>query len=85
MIPLPVGTDDPNIQQLARWGRETQSGITGATLTLEARPLEGLEQIFKNGLLLVGSAYTMSGKTITFSVALIATDVIVAYYHQAPY
>lgn len=85
MIPLPAPTTDPNILQLARLHRETQTGITGAVVTLENRPIEGLEQFFKNGVLLPGNAYTMNGQTVTLSVALVGGDVFVAYYHHTPY
>lgn len=85
MIPLPRPTEDPNILALARWGRETQSGIVGTVVTLEGHPIEGFEMFFKNGLLLPGSAYTINGKTVTLGVALIGTDTFVAYYHTTGY
>lgn len=85
MIPLPRPTEDPNILALARWGRETQTGIAGTVVTLEGHPIEGFEQFFKNGALLPGTAYTISGKTVTLGVALIAADVFVAYYYTTGY
>jgi hypothetical protein len=82
MLPLPLGTTDPNIQQLARRTRETRTGSTSAAWALTNRPIEGQEQVFKNGLLLEpGTDYTIAGTVLTFASAPSGSDVTTAIYY----
>ena len=77
---LPQAPANANERVLAQEYRETQTGLTGVTLTLSHPPLLtvnrlGLELLFKNGALLVpGTDYTISGavvsRTATVNVAV---------------
>lgn len=95
MIPLPQPAESQNIRALARLEREDFTGIAAATLALAQNPIEaaappGTSQyifVWKNGALLhnIGAAdYTVAGKVLTFSAALVAGDkVTVVYWARA--
>ena len=82
-FPRPYGANDPAIQALSRFGYDRQTGVVGATLTLANPPVDGTLQLFKNGVLMDDTGgYTVSGQTVTLSVAAIGADVFQAYYHH---
>lgn len=86
MIHLPTAPESPNVQVLAQQYRERFTGLATATITLAYEPIRtvndvGLELLTKNGAVLdPSSAYTISGKTITLSVAAIVGDVFLVFY-----
>lgn len=77
---LPVPTADRNVQALARLWRQDATGITGTTITLDNRPVTGVECVFKNGALLWPSTdsttydYTISGNSLELQVAAVSSD-----------
>lgn len=63
--------------------KDTQTGITGTTLTLPSVPNVSTLKVFRNGVLLdegAGNDYTVSGAVVTFAIALIASDKIKSFY-----
>jgi hypothetical protein len=62
---------------------ETQSGLTGTSVTLASSPLNYARfNLFKNGqYLIVSDDYTRTGTLITLTHALISTDKITAQYY----
>lgn len=63
--------------------RDNQTGITGTTVTLPSTPTSDLK-VYRNGQLqIVGGTndYTVSGATITFSVALLAWEQVSSIYN----
>jgi hypothetical protein len=62
---------------------ETQTGITGATVTLASTPLSYAPvDVYRNGALqIVTDDYTRSGATLTMSPALVATEKVTAIYY----
>lgn len=75
---LPQSESNPNVQALARLHRQTITGQTTATVTLEEWYVDGTETVHKNGVLLTPTTdYTLSGVTMTLTVAAVAGDVFV--------
>jgi len=63
---------------------DRQTGITGTGVTLPSTPLSNrIVDVYKNGLLQQsgGIDYTLSGTSLTFSVALIPADVVISRYN----
>lgn len=62
---------------------ETQTGITGVTVTLAATPLAyTLLTIYRNGVYqVITDDFTIAGATITLGSALVSTDKITAIYY----
>jgi hypothetical protein len=82
MLNLPVAARSPNEAALARFRTETITGQTTVTLTLSDLPNEETVLLFKNRLALTPTTdFTVAGVTITLTVAAVAGDVFVAYYH----
>lgn len=83
MLQLPdAGHASPNERALAQMTRVRLTGQTGTTVTVGLTIVAGLEQVFKNGSLLdPSSEYTISGATLTLTVAAVAGDVFVVYGH----
>lgn len=87
MLPLPVQTLDPNIQRLGARQRETfpALGVGGVTLTLGDAPIEGHEQVIKNGAVLMpGADYTLNGRTVLLAAPIAGGDrfQVIYYYRQ---
>lgn len=81
-FPVPYGSLDSATQAVFRFGQDVQTGLTGTSLTLANAPVSGTLRLFKNGALLSSlSGYTVSGKTVTLSVAAVAGDEFEAFYH----
>lgn len=83
MIPLPFKEESANIRALARLEQDTFTGVVGATVTLSQNPVENYLWIWKNGLLLTnigGADWTVAGEVVTFAVALVAGDKVLAFY-----
>jgi hypothetical protein len=87
MRALPQQPETANIRALAQVYRERFTGLTGTTITLQHVVTttqfgdEGLEHVFKNGVLLDPTTYTIRGKVITLGSAAVGTDVFIVYYH----
>lgn len=65
------------------WGEDLTSQGPGTTYTLANTPVSGTVRVFKGGAYQqagAGGDYTISGATITLSVALIDTEVLVCDY-----
>jgi len=62
---------------------ETQSGITGNTVTLAVTPISYAQiMIFRNGVYQIQTDdYSRSGSTLTFVNSLVATDKVTAIYY----
>jgi hypothetical protein len=77
---LPQVPQDDNVRALAMHYREVIAGITGSTFSLQNAPAstvdgEGLEIIFKNGLLMTpGIDYALEGRTVTLASPANALD-----------
>lgn len=70
-------------QILANEIKDTQTGITGTTLTLPSTPIATTLKVFKNGQLLdegVTNDYTLSGNVLTFTISLVSSDKIKSFY-----
>ena len=77
-IQLPAREPNPNVRQLAQLHRQTTTGVTGTSVTLEEWYIDGTETVHKNGVLLTPATdYTLSGTTMTLGVAAVAGDVFV--------
>lgn len=77
-----LGSTDPAIQALGRFGYDRQTGVVGTTLTLANAPVDGTLLLFKNGGLMDSTGgYTVSARVVTLGVAAISGDVFQAYYH----
>ena len=83
MFLLPdAGHATANERALAQMTRVRLTGQTGTSLTLGLTLRAGLEQVFKNGALLdPGTAYTITGATLTLTVAAVAGDVFLVFGH----
>lgn len=77
---LPVPTADQNMQAVGRLWRQDVTGVTGSTITLDNRPVTGVEAVFKNGALLWPSTdtvtydYTIMGNALALTVAATSGD-----------
>lgn len=78
IIDLPREEPSPNVRLLSQLYRETITGQTTASVTLGEWLIDGSETIHKNGVLLTPATdYTLSGTTMTLTVAAVAGDVFV--------
>lgn len=80
MIALPTSPETPNVRALAGFTREEFTGLVTAVVTLTHEAQAGVEMVYKNGTLVRPTTYTLSGKLITLSGALIAGDWVVVTY-----
>lgn len=72
---LPQPAETPNILALSRFIRETVTPANATTvLTFGHTIIAGIEQLFKAGVLLSPSAYSLKGNKVTLSVGANGTD-----------
>ena len=83
-IPLPRPPESANVLALACRGRDTFTGLTSTTVTLSDPATGAPEMVFKNGLLLTPSQYSISGTTVTLSTALVSSDEVIVHYQFRP-
>jgi hypothetical protein len=83
-LPLVGPPESPNIRALSQWARERFTGSTSTTISLANKAVDGTEFVYKNGTLLdppPGTAYTVSGSTLTLGSARLTGDVLVISYY----
>ena len=56
---------------------EEHSSSTAATITLSQTPLAGTIKIFKNGIRLPASQYSLAGNVVTLTAARVAIDIFI--------
>lgn len=78
---------DRNVRKLMQYTRDVITGAVGTSITVENPIIDGLELVFKNGVLLTPSVqYTVDadGLGITLGSAAIAGDYyVVQYYYRS--
>lgn len=78
---IPAGGDTALAPTVIIPTKEEFVGVTGTTIDLAGTPVSTVD-VHKNGLLLNTDEYSLSGRTITFTVALIVTDEIVVDFSK---
>ena len=80
-FPPLFSNQSPAIQALTRFGLDYQTSVPGTTVTLAHAPVSAPVWVFKNGgKLSSATGYTLSGRTLTLTTALISTDELECYY-----
>lgn len=83
-IPLPDIPESANVRALASKTRDIVKSSTATTVTLSELPTSAPELVFKNGLLLDTTAYSINGPALTLTTPLITTDVLHVHYQFRP-